>query len=64
MFNRLAGSADEMGSFLGFLKEQLDTRERQHTKDINEYNEKVAGLQKQIDKLQITSKQKEDREAA
>jgi ppGpp synthetase/RelA/SpoT-type nucleotidyltranferase len=62
MFNRLAGSADEMGSFIKFLKHQLEFRDAEHKKSLEEYDKVVAGLKAEVQKLEITKKQKEELE--
>ncbi len=51
MFNRLAGSADEMGSFIKVLKSELD--EKQKDTDL------IAILKEKVDKLSITPPEKE-----
>jgi ppGpp synthetase/RelA/SpoT-type nucleotidyltranferase len=51
VFNRLAGSADEMGSFVKFLKTELEVLEEGHAKLVDQ-------LKTQIEKLKITKDQK------
>lgn len=46
MFNRLAGSADEMGSYVKFLKNQIIELENNHKNEI-------SNLQTQIDNMEI-----------
>jgi hypothetical protein len=53
LFNRLAGSADEMGTFINFLRHELEARDEQHDAQLKELNEK-------IEKLQIDSQKKQE----
>lgn len=53
LFNRLAGSADEMGSFINLLKTELAARDEQYTATVNELTDKIK-------KLEIDGKKKED----
>jgi putative GTP pyrophosphokinase len=62
IFNRLAGSADEMGSFIRFLKDQLETRDEEHKRALEKHKEIVTGLKEEIQKLEITRQQKEELE--
>jgi len=62
IFNRLAGSADEMGSFIKFLKRQLETRDEQYQQDVTEHRKTISALKAQIQKLEITKQEKEELE--
>jgi putative GTP pyrophosphokinase len=53
LFNRLAGSADEMGTFINFLRHELEARDEQHDAQLKELNDK-------IEKLQIDSRKKQE----
>lgn len=58
LFNRLAGAADEMGSFVKSLKNTLD----KHAKEIEERNRIIEGLENKIKQLKIGEKQKKELE--
>ncbi|MDQ3818409.1 MAG: GTP pyrophosphokinase [Acidobacteriota bacterium] len=60
--NRLAGSADEISSFIKILKKELGDRDAQYEQALKEHDKIVAGLNAEIQKLRITEKQKEDLE--
>lgn len=51
LFNRLAGSADEMGSFINLLKDELDARDEQYAATVKELTDKIR-------KLEIDTKKK------
>lgn len=51
IFNRLAGSADEMGSFVVFLAEYLKREENEHKKTIAERDAKINELESQVKAL-------------
>jgi putative GTP pyrophosphokinase len=53
LFNRLSGSADEMGSFINLLKDELDARDEQHNATVNELTDKIK-------KLEIDASKKKD----
>lgn len=55
MFNGLAGSADDMGGFIKFLKEELDRKDE----EINRKDCLIMELQKQIDSSQLDEEEKE-----
>jgi hypothetical protein len=59
IFNRLAGSADEMGSFIRFLKRELDVRESKEAEAAAAYEKLTAELQTHIETLSITKKEKD-----
>lgn len=58
IFNRLAGSADEMGSYIRFLNNQLIDMEQKYTKEIHEKNSMINDLKEKIEKLEIRSEEK------
>lgn len=59
IFNRLAGSADEMGSFIRFLRQQLQSRDDEHAIAKAEHGRIVAELKDRIEKLEIGQNQKD-----
>lgn len=63
IFNRLAGSADEMGSFVKFLRDELDKQSQKVNKLLEEKNITINQLRDQIDKLKIKKEEKERLEA-
>ncbi len=58
IFNRLAGSADEMGSYIRFLNNQLVGMEEKYTKEIEDKNSIITDLKEKIEKLEIRSEEK------
>ena len=58
ILNRLSGGADEMGSFVKFLKTELSNRENEYQKKIEEKNDIIKNLEENISKLKINSKDK------
>ncbi|HZS05310.1 MAG TPA: RelA/SpoT domain-containing protein [Blastocatellia bacterium] len=62
IFNRLAGSADEMGSYIRFLKGQLGIKEREYNEAIAKHDKLAADLKAEVEKLEITKQQKEELE--
>ena len=65
MFNRLAGSADEMGSYIMYLNAALKRKELEFSKAIEEKTEKNEELQKKIGeleaKIEIIEMEQEDK---
>ncbi|MFD1362319.1 RelA/SpoT domain-containing protein [Lentibacillus salinarum] len=59
IFNRLAGNADEMGSFLKMLKMNIQSLHEEHKKEIEEKDKQIDDLKKQVETLEIDAKQKE-----
>lgn len=53
ILNRLAGSADEMGSYIKFLKSQLVQREIEFQTQINEKSKVIKSLEAKVAKLNI-----------
>ena len=62
LFNRLAGNADEMGSFIRFLKRELEIRDAQRIETSSAYEKVAKELKTQIENLEITKKEKEQLE--
>lgn len=58
IFNRIAGSADEMGTFIRMLTEQLQSREDELSEKESEIEELSSDLKKMIDKLKISNQEK------
>lgn len=59
-FNRLAGSADEMGSYIMFLKGELDRINDEHIKTIKEKDAIIRELEEKISELEVDSSNKEE----
>jgi putative GTP pyrophosphokinase len=59
VFNRLAGSADEMGSFVVLLQGELQKRQAEAATALDEKNAMIDKLQSQIKQLKIEHKDKE-----
>ena len=55
IFNRLAGSADEMGSFIKMLKNEMDVKE----KEIKEKNQLIMDLREQITNSKLEPEDKD-----
>lgn len=53
ILNRLAGSADEMGSFILFLKNELIVKELVHEEQLKEKENIINGLESSLEKLKI-----------
>jgi len=53
ILNRLAGSADEMGSFIQFLKKQLQTREEEYKTTLESKNKLISDLEDNIENLNL-----------
>ncbi len=62
LFNRLAGSADEMGSYVRTLQAGLNDYEEERKKHIKESDDKISALETKIKKLEITAAQKDELE--
>lgn len=60
--NRLAGSADEIGSFIRTLKKELQDRDERYTNSVNEHEKLLQELNGKIETLQISEAQKRDLE--
>lgn len=58
VFNRLAGSADEMGSYIQFLKRSLEERDRLHHEEVENNQSVIDRLRKEIDELKIDTTKK------
>ncbi|MBA4239295.1 MAG: hypothetical protein C0448_01115 [Sphingobacteriaceae bacterium] len=59
ILNRLAGSADEMGTFVLFLKKELELKEAIHRDAINKKEDAIKELKDQIQKLKLDKAEKE-----
>jgi ppGpp synthetase/RelA/SpoT-type nucleotidyltranferase len=53
ILNRLAGSADEMGTFIQYLKKDLQKKENTFKKEMNDKDHLIQELEMKIDKLQL-----------
>jgi ppGpp synthetase/RelA/SpoT-type nucleotidyltranferase len=58
MFNRLAGNADEMGTYIKFLQSELERKEDSYKEKINEREKIIEELKSKIEKLKIDKKTK------
>ncbi len=58
IFNRLAGSADEMASYVKFLKDEIYKKERQFREEIKKKNDTIVKLQDKISRLEIDATEK------
>lgn len=59
IFNRLAGSADEMGSFVNSLCNELSNINENHCNELEEKNKLIDELKKTIDELEIEAGKKD-----
>lgn len=57
ILNRLAGSADEMGSYIKFLKHELTQRELEFQNQINEKSTIIQDLESKVVKLNLKDKE-------
>jgi ppGpp synthetase/RelA/SpoT-type nucleotidyltranferase len=60
VFNRLAGAADEMGSYVKLLKKELSSRESEAQRLIEEKNETIRELKEKIESLKIEKEEKHE----
>lgn len=58
MFNRLAGNADEMGTYIKFLQFELTKKEEVFEEKLNEREQIIEDLKKKIETLKIDKKTK------
>jgi ppGpp synthetase/RelA/SpoT-type nucleotidyltranferase len=56
MFNRLSGNADEMGSYVQYLKKELDNREKEHKNVVETKISIIEDLKKRIKELELKPK--------
>ncbi len=59
VLNRLAANADELGSYMRYLKSRTDAMETQFTETISEKNSLIEKLENRIDRLEIAAEEKE-----
>ena len=64
LFNRLAGSADEMGSFLQILVRYLTTLKAEHDAELAKKEATIRDLQQRIKNLEISEDEKGELERA
>lgn len=57
ILNRLSGSADEMGSFIQFLKAELEVRDSVFKTQMEEKNSLIQDLETKIEKLNLQGKE-------
>jgi GTP pyrophosphokinase len=58
ILNRIAGSADELGTYIQYLKNQTERTEIEYTKEINHKNSIIDNLKSQINELAIANEEK------
>lgn len=58
IFNRIAGSADEMGMYIKKLEKNFLDQRFEHQVEVGEKEQKILELKKEIDELKITEKEK------
>lgn len=58
LFNRIAGSADEMGSFVRTLKSELELKQAQHATTLAQKNKFIADLKSKIRRSPIQQSEK------
>ncbi len=56
MFNRLSGNADEMGSYVQYLKKELDSKEREFKDAVEKKILIITDLKKKIKELELQPK--------
>ncbi|AEA45094.1 RelA/SpoT domain-containing protein [Fluviicola taffensis] len=60
MFNRLAGNADEMGTYIKFLQSELQNKERKFEEELKEREQIIDDLKSKIETLEIDKKLKKE----
>lgn len=60
LFNRLAGNADEMGSYVRFLKDELGRMNSLHQQELYEKNATITELESKINSLRIENSEKDE----
>lgn len=60
MFNRVAGSADEMGSYIRFLHNELSEIKRKHDAELEEKNKVIMELEELIENSRMEAEEKEE----
>lgn len=60
VFNRLAGNADEMASFIVLLKNEVNNMKQKYEIEIEQNKEIITNLKSEIDKLKIEPEQKDE----
>ena len=64
ILNRLAGSADEMGSFIRRLQDFLEEREWDHDEELTEKNKRIKELEEIIQKSNLKPSEKTELKSA
>lgn len=60
MFNRIAGSADEMGSYIRFLHNELSEIKKKHEAELEKKNEVIEELEELIENSKMEAEEKEE----
>lgn len=58
ILNRLAGSADEMGTFIQFLKKEMQLKEEEHKSIVSEKDNLIKQLEEKIKELRLNEPDK------
>ncbi|WP_052078613.1 RelA/SpoT domain-containing protein [Spirochaeta lutea] len=58
ILNRLSADADELGTYMRYLKNQTETTERLHSRELADKNRIIDTLRRQINELSIDTKEK------
>jgi len=59
ILNRLAGDADELGSYMRYFKKREKKKQNEHKKQLEEKNKVIEELYKQVEALAIGNQEKE-----
>ena len=60
MFNRIAGSADEMGSYIRYLHHELSKIKEKHEKQLEAKNQVITELEELIENSKMEAQEKEE----
>lgn len=60
MFNRIAGSADEMGSYIRFLHQELMKMKEKHEAQLEEKNKVIREMEELIENSKMEAQEKEE----
>jgi len=58
ILNRLSGNADELGTYMRYLKDKTEITEKNHTREIAEKNALIDSLRRKVYELAIDKEQK------
>lgn len=60
ILNKLAGDADELGTYMRYLKIKTQSTDAEHRRELQEKNRIIDDLRRQINELEIDKEQKSD----